>query len=438
MGPGELVEEENAIRTVEPLPAIPRSSRRSSSAMGDLKTSFKKLGDANYAVWKFRMELVLIQEDLLNVVTEQKPENPPADWITKDAKARALIGLSVEDGQLSHVIRAASSKEMWDALRTYHERSSLASKVHVLRKLCSQRLLEGGSMSEHLNEITCLSNRLIAMGEELKEHWVVAMILSSLPESYGSLITALESRPEADLTLEYVKGKLLDEWKRREENQSIEKVLRTGGDESRKPFLKQKLTCHYCGETGHFRRDCKKLVSDKRKQQKPREQKVKLATNDEVEMCLAAGEQTGGALWLLDSGATSHMTNDVRMLDSLDVSRKTSISLADGNKVVGTGIGAGVFRGVNEEGKGVKVKLSDVYHVPALAGSLLSVSKITDEGFEVVFSKTMCKIMKDDVVYLIGERKGGLYHLKAGPRGTTLPDILDFWPKPTRNHIFFS
>lgn len=49
-------------------------------------------------------------------------------------------------------------------------------------------------MSDHLNEVSALTNRLTAMGEELKEHLVEAMLFSSLPESYGSLITALESR----------------------------------------------------------------------------------------------------------------------------------------------------------------------------------------------------------------------------------------------------
>lgn len=58
---------------------------------------------------------------------------------------------------------------------------------------------------------------------------VVAMLFSSLLESYGSLVTALESRPEEDLTLEFVKGKLLDEWRRREQHQAAEKVLKTGG-----------------------------------------------------------------------------------------------------------------------------------------------------------------------------------------------------------------
>lgn len=65
-------------------------------------------------------------------------------------------------------------------------------------------------MPEHLNEETDLTNRLTAMGETLKEHWVVAMLLSSLPGSYNSLITALESYHECDPTLEYVKGKLFE------------------------------------------------------------------------------------------------------------------------------------------------------------------------------------------------------------------------------------
>lgn len=52
------------------------------------------------------------------------------------------------------------------------------------------------------------------MGEILKKHWVVAMLLSSLPESYNSFITALKSRPECDQS--------------EKENQSEEKALRIG------------------------------------------------------------------------------------------------------------------------------------------------------------------------------------------------------------------
>lgn len=80
------------------------------------------------------MELVLIQEDLFGVVSEKKQENPDPVWKAKDAKARALIGLSVEDGQLCHIIRASSSKNMWDGLKAYQERFLLTSKAARRRK----------------------------------------------------------------------------------------------------------------------------------------------------------------------------------------------------------------------------------------------------------------------------------------------------------------
>lgn len=118
------------------------------------------------------------------------------------------------------------------------------------------------------------------------------MLLSSLPESYNNLITATESRPEDDLTLEYLKGKLLDEWKRRVENQSEEKALHTGNT-STSPVEKSKITCHYCHMEGHIRRDCKKLAKDRKQSEKKSRgtpQKVKMVKNKSSEVCFAIRE----------------------------------------------------------------------------------------------------------------------------------------------------
>lgn len=82
------------------------------------------------------------------------------------------------------------------------------------------RLDEGGNMSQHLVEASELVHRLARMGEPLQEHLVVAIVLSNLPESYKPLVTAPEGRPEEDLKLEYVKGKLLGEWRRKCETRS--------------------------------------------------------------------------------------------------------------------------------------------------------------------------------------------------------------------------
>ena len=63
-------------------------------------------------------------------------------------------------------------------------------------------------------------------------------------------------------------------------------------------------------------------------------------------------------------------------------------------------------------GKRKKISLDRVYHVPSLTTNLLSVSKITDNGFEVFFDRFRCRVLKGKQVLLIGERKGGLSYLK--------------------------
>ena len=59
--------------------------------------------------------------------------------------------------------------------------------------------------------------KLAALGQELPNNLMAAMLLGSLPESYETFVTALESRFEGDFTLNLVKGKLIDEYKRRKE-----------------------------------------------------------------------------------------------------------------------------------------------------------------------------------------------------------------------------
>lgn len=104
-----------------------------------------------------------------------------------------------------HIIRKPTAKVMWDSLLKIHQEASLSTTLHVLRKLCSMRLSEEGNLLEHLNEMTALHNRLEVMGEGLKDRVFMALILSSLPASYSSLINVIENRPEEELTVDFVK-----------------------------------------------------------------------------------------------------------------------------------------------------------------------------------------------------------------------------------------
>lgn len=178
--------------------------------------SITKLNNENYQVWKYRIEMLLIKEDLWDVVIDEPPTEAAqlTKWMKRDGKARAIMGLMVEDAQLVHIKAKRTAKDTWQALKDYHEKSTLTNKVFLLKEICSMRLKEDGDMEIHINKMQELVDKLSALDEVLGDKLVVAMLLCSLPDSYSSMITALESRSEDDLTLTLVKGKLIDEHRR--------------------------------------------------------------------------------------------------------------------------------------------------------------------------------------------------------------------------------
>lgn len=301
--------------------------------MADARVSLEKLNDQNYSIWKFKMELLLVKEELSKLVTDPKPEAVTAEWLVKDGKARAMIGLAVEDGQLVHIIRKQTAKEMWDSLKQIHEATSLSSTLHILRKLCSQRLSEDGDLLEHLNEMTDLENRLEVIEEGLKDRVFMALILSSFPPSYGSLINVIENKPENELTVDFVKSKLRDEWRRHMEcnggggMHGAEKVMKSV--KSKTTEKKKKGVCHYCQEDGHFRRECPKLTKGKQEKKKSDSGKANLAVElpGEMEMCLMAVTTSSANRWYLDSGATSHMTSHKKLLTDVNSAKQPEICL---------------------------------------------------------------------------------------------------------------
>lgn len=201
-----------------------------------------------------------------------EPAQPDATWLTKDAQARAIIGLLVEDNQLVHIRNKTAAATTWKALQDYHQKTSLSSKVILLKNLCGMKLAENGNVEEHIINMSILKDKLEAIGENIKEELFIAMLLGCLPDSYNSLINSLESRPEKDLTINLVKGKLIDEYQRTSNfavtSETQDKALKTREKGQHTKSKQDAVECFFCKKRGHMKKECRKYKAWKEKSEK--------------------------------------------------------------------------------------------------------------------------------------------------------------------------
>lgn len=252
------------------------------------------------------------------------------------------------------------------------------------------KLSENGDMENHLNAMLNSIDQLAALGEALKDKMVIALLLCSLPESYNTLITALETRSIDELTIELVKGKLLDEDRRRK-NAKIQMDERD--DKALKVLLKKfvktsqkqdvgEVTCFFCKKTGHLKKDCRKYIKGKANKEK---EKANQAVSEDSGTHICSDVQQDNCCeraWYIDSGATSYMSSDKDFFKVLSTCTNEKVRLANGDNADVHGIGSGYLTCKDNERKQNKIIVKDVLYVPALEENLLSVRRLIEKAFK--------------------------------------------------------
>lgn len=84
-------------------------------------------------------------------------------------------------------------REVWTLLENQFQKRSWPNVLQRRKKLHSLKLSEGGSVQEHLKQLTELMDELSIVDSPIKADNKVMYLLESLPESMSVLVTALES-----------------------------------------------------------------------------------------------------------------------------------------------------------------------------------------------------------------------------------------------------
>jgi len=98
----------------------------------------------NFRAWKYRIGLILEENDLTRFVKEEVPE--PTDVADKEKhhkeiiRAKRIIADSIKDHLIPHVSSKKTLKEMFDALTRLYEEKNINRKMNLRTQLKNTRM----------------------------------------------------------------------------------------------------------------------------------------------------------------------------------------------------------------------------------------------------------------------------------------------------------
>uniref|UniRef100_A0AAV1UBU3 Retrovirus-related Pol polyprotein from transposon TNT 1-94-like beta-barrel domain-containing protein n=1 Tax=Peronospora matthiolae TaxID=2874970 RepID=A0AAV1UBU3_9STRA len=280
-----------------------------------------KFDGTNFHAWKFKMQMVLEERDLWEVVSgEIKAEQcetqlDQATYKRKSRKAMAVICLAMEDSQLPLVRSASGACDAWSRLEDHFEKKSLANKLFLRRRFFTTMMEEGDDVLEHINKLKTLAEQLEAVG--------------------GS---TLESRSDT-LSWELVTSRLLhEEMKRKEQGSKGDEASQgqafiTRDNQRKGRPVKKSWPCHNCGKIACLKTAATAIDHNVQ---------TSLKKKTPGDYLFSIGETTSAKssdIWLVDSGATQHMTCSKKFMRNYKGFDAVDVHLADDGIVKQSAVG---------------------------------------------------------------------------------------------------
>jgi hypothetical protein len=304
--------------------------------------------------------------------------------------AIAQIALCVELQWCVHLVDAQTAKEVWEQLEK--EYTDKGQWISLKRCLIHIKYEDFSPMASCIEAVTSVAQQFNEIGHPVDNEELAVIMLCGLPDSFDPLIKSIAVNYKDKLSSKDVRMTLLlDEYwwtKAACEGASI------GGDSALAAEKLDKKTffepvCHHCKKPGHIRPKCPEL----RKRKKPEwKQSAKLKTIDDSlllatafsSMCIK--ENDG----MLDCGCTGHVSGHEDCMCDYLTSEDKGINIANSERLVCKGQGnVKVIIDGN-----VEKTITDVMHVPDISFNLLSVSKLAEKGFILIFDKHECRVCR--------------------------------------------
>eukprot|EP00963_Diacronema_lutheri_P002830 scaffold220_cov678-Pavlova_lutheri.AAC.1 len=301
-------------------------------------------------------------------------------------RARCLIINCVNSEYSGHVTRCETANEVWTVLKDLYQQTGQQRETELRQKLNRTRKHHDQTIDQYMNSIVQTVDELRQVNVDLTEEEVAHIVLEGLPANYHT-VTVVLKHYHNKLTMAKVRESLTYE----------EAYIKKGNaylTQEKKKSESEKPVCQYCQKTGHTVQNCYKFRAD----YPPRNRKGGKKTHSkpfEKAMALMAGgaklETTNDQTWVIDLGASWHMTGTKEYLDVNTIEPfETEIEIADGNTLTAACKGTAKLTLKHESAP--SVHLENVLYIPGLATNLLSVNCMVAKGATVRFKQGVCTI----------------------------------------------
>lgn len=396
------------------------------------------LTKTNYTTWAMKMKVFMQAYGVWDAVELKDPEVAAEEKM--DKRALAIIYQGVADEILLTVADKKTSKDVWEAIKTLclgAEKVRKAKSQTLKSEFEALKMKETEALDDFCMRLNGLVTNIRALGETIKEEYVVKKLLRAVPTRFLQIVSAIEQFGDLDtMSVEELIGSLKaheerlheqkesneeqpqlllteEEWLKREQNEgklllTREEWLRrseknTGGNDYRVKDNRivrdrSQIKCFNCGGYGHYAAECRK---PRRARQQKGEVNLTQLKDDEpallMAMCGNGAEEILSftenksskgrndmeeKTWYLDNGASNHMTGCQEKFEKLDRTIRGEVKFGDGSLV--TIEGKGSIRLICKNGE-TRV-LHGVYYIPTLRSNIVSLGQLSEEGHRIVLN----------------------------------------------------
>ncbi|VFQ73421.1 unnamed protein product [Cuscuta campestris] len=319
----------------------------------------------------------------LYVLTSEPPKAPEANAraveITSykkyedDARDVRCLILATMTPELQRLHKDMEAHPMMTRLKGLYQGQARHERFKISTTLFSSKLATGNPVGPHVLKmiVNFYMNKLEMTMSELLKFLTTAE--ESLGKGKGKSVLMVEGS-----TIAKKSGPRSPAGTKRKGSKKPKPASNSSSLKPKEGAKKKSAVCYYCGKKGHWRRNCAKLLAERKEGKKPQTSGIFVI---EVNMSDITS-------WVMDTGCGSHICTSMQDLHERRQLTEGEIQLKVGNGALVNALAVGTYS--LSLPSGLVLQLNNCLFVPSMSRNIISVSCLDKAGFSfVVKDKTL-------------------------------------------------